>query len=212
MRWYWTWVDGAHLIPVDQVAEEGLAAWAITDQRLAAIIKTRLKATDLHYRTLWDVIEAAVLVGPDVNDRDEDWAAPGADLHLMARGCLNRTHAIAKATGIEVALLREIVLRRTAERVDPLMARCVLVAGARLACLQLCEQLESFGVDLRLIYASDDVREGVIGTAQAFTRAVVGTASDSDVVDSLLRLGELVGTGDLGPYIVDAAQQEDDTP
>lgn len=208
MRWYWTWVDGAHLIPVDQVAEEGLAAWAIVDQRHAAVIKTQLKAADLHHLTLWEVIEAAVLIGPDVNDRNEDWSEPGIDIPLLAARCLNRTHAIAKATGIEVSLLRQIVLHRTAERVDPLMARCLLVAHARLACLQLCEQLESFGVDLRLIYASDDVREGVIGTAQVFGRYLAGTVNDDEVADVLVRLGHLVGAGDLGPYIVDAARQE----
>lgn len=210
----WEWIDGVRLIPVDRTAEESLAGAAIVDGAVARLVHKRLSVDLFHDPRCWQVIEAAAAVDLDVNDDGIDWSAPDADVALLAHQCARRGTAIAGATDIQIAWLRQLVIYRSAEKPHLLMARVVEVADARRCNRQLVDRLDGLGVDTRWLTEADaiatDMRHRITELAATFGAWLAGKATDADMTEGLFRMGRLFGMDDavIGETIAAAGTED----
>jgi hypothetical protein len=217
---HWVYVDQARLIPVDVSAEEAAAGIAVASGDEAIKVVTATTAACFHDPRLWDIVAAAAELPGDIIDGRDEWttAAAVGDHRLVVMGCEARATAIAVATGIEVALLVQLVEHRPSPVIGKqVLERLVAADHARATRAHLVAELEALGVDVVHLVDADGrtaaLQDALLRTATGLGGVLADTGPDTDAIDALTDAGRLVGlTRDEIAVAVLAATTVEETP
>lgn len=201
-RQFWSSVDPAGLVITDDHAELTVAGCAIFHAEEAAAAVARLDAGQFHDGRYWQAIDAAAALDAGLRDDDATWeaAATDGDFYVI-QGCSRRTAAVAAATGLPEALLRQWVRGRSVERDSTgwFASRVAAAAEARSEVRGLLDRAESLDVDLSPLRRVDPlpaVMAMVADAAAALGQEVArgDQLGAAGAIEALIGVAEQLGT------------------